>query len=96
MTTDEDYAIYEGSLDDFYSHEPKVCSTEGATTMTIEPGAGSRYYLVVPRNELREGSYGRRSNGAEVAQCMGQGVKRNPLALGGATGRATGGLSIRS
>jgi hypothetical protein len=60
-----DYEIYEGSIGDFTSHAPRLCSTGGATTATLTPSAGNTYYLVVPANGVREGSYGRRSDGVE-------------------------------
>ncbi len=62
---DSDYAIYQGVLGDFESHVPKACTTGGLLTATISTGAGSAYYLVVPRNSFREGSYGRTSDGTE-------------------------------
>jgi hypothetical protein len=34
-------------------------------TETFAPGAGNRYYLVVPRNAAAEGSYGTRSGAIE-------------------------------
>jgi hypothetical protein len=60
-----DYEVYEGSIGDFTSHAPRLCSTAGATTATLTPAAGNTYYLVVPANGVREGSYGRRSDGFE-------------------------------
>ena len=64
-TDDSDYAIYEGVLGDFESHVPIACTTGGLLTATIAPRVGSAYYLVVPRNAFREGSYGRSSDGME-------------------------------
>jgi hypothetical protein len=63
---DSDYEVYEGSLGDFGSHVPLLCSTDGNTSATVSPGAGNRYFLVVPRNGRREGSYGTRSDGSEI------------------------------
>jgi hypothetical protein len=63
--SDTDYGIYEGTLGAFPSHHPVVCSTSGALSKTFAPGAGNRYYLVVPRNASREGSYGKNSSGSE-------------------------------
>ena len=60
-TTDENYAVYEGTIGNFTSHVPLVCSTSGLTTATVLPGAGNTYYLVVPNNRAVEGSYGRDS-----------------------------------
>jgi hypothetical protein len=61
---DIDYAVYEGTIGEgFTSHAPLTCSTGGATTITIAPGPGSHYYLIVPLNGLREGSYGFDSSG---------------------------------
>jgi hypothetical protein len=55
---DFDHAIYEGTLGDFSSHMPVACSTGGLTSVTFSAGSGDRYYLVVPRNTVSEGSYG--------------------------------------
>jgi hypothetical protein len=55
---DSDYEIYEGAIGDFASHSPRLCSTGGATSGTLTPAAGDRYYLVVPRSADSEGSYG--------------------------------------
>jgi hypothetical protein len=60
-----DYNVYEGALGSFYSHFSKVCSTGGATTATITPAAGGRYFIVVPTDGTNEGSYGRDSSGME-------------------------------
>ncbi len=56
--SDTDFAIYEGPLGTFTDHESLVCSTGGATTLPVTPSSGDRYYLVVPTNGSREGSYG--------------------------------------
>ncbi|MCZ6669512.1 MAG: hypothetical protein O6947_00595, partial [Acidobacteria bacterium] len=63
--TDTDFAIYEGTMGDFNSHLPVFCSTGGATALTFTPAAESTYYLVVPKNLDREGSYGTGKLGAE-------------------------------
>ena len=63
IANDGDYAIYEGTLGTFTSHLPKSCDTGGATTTTVTPAPGSTYYIVVPRNGAREGSYGLDSTG---------------------------------
>ncbi len=68
VASDTDYAVYEGLLGDFTSHIPvnnpnPFCTTSGATTAMITPGTGSRYYLVVPQGDVREGSYGSDSGG---------------------------------
>jgi hypothetical protein len=70
-STDNDYEVYEGVLGQFASHTPRVCSTNGATTTTFSPSAGSSYYLVVPRNPSKEGSYGDGSGGMERPQGLG-------------------------
>ena len=62
---DNDYEIYEGSLDGMYDHAPVYCTTGGQTTSVLEPAQGhDTYYLVVPTNTSQEGSYGRDSAGA--------------------------------
>ncbi len=67
-TTDTDYEVYEGTLGDYYSHTQKFCSTGGAVTSTFPQTGESTYYLIVPRNAAREGSYGRASDGSERPQ----------------------------
>lgn len=66
--TESDYEIYEGTLGSYYSHTQIFCTTGGATTKTLAQPAGSTYYLVVPKNADKEGSYGRSSGGAEIPQ----------------------------
>jgi hypothetical protein len=64
--TDGDYDVYEGTVGgNFTSHVPLVCTTSGNTGASFVPGAGNRYYLVVPTNGSSEGSYGRGIAGAE-------------------------------
>jgi formate-dependent nitrite reductase cytochrome c552 subunit len=64
-TSDTDYAIYEGALGDFTSHVPRICSTGGATSVTLPAVGASSYLLVLPHNGIWEGSHGTRSNGGE-------------------------------
>jgi hypothetical protein len=66
--TDTDYAIYEGTIGNFTSHTSRFCTTDGATTKTFVPAAARSYYLVVPLNEVSEGSYGFQSGGVERPQ----------------------------
>ena len=63
--SDSDYDIYEGTLGDYASHEPRFCSTGGQTTKTLTPSGGNTYYLVVPRNSVWEGSFGTASGGTQ-------------------------------
>ncbi len=63
--TDTDYGVYEGSIGVYYSHTERLCTTGGLVGVTLTPGAGDRYYLVVPRNAASEGSYGHTSDGDE-------------------------------
>jgi hypothetical protein len=62
---DTDFEVYEGRIGDFYSHAAKTCTTGGITGAAVDPGPGNTYYLVVPRNNLREGSYGHQADGLE-------------------------------
>ena len=62
ISTDVDYAVYEGTLGAWYNHAPRSCTTAGATTLTLAPGAGDQYFLVVPTDTISEGSYGWRSS----------------------------------
>ena len=68
VPSDSDYEIYEGTVSDFESHTPVVCSTVGDTTLTFTPAAQSTYYVVVPRSPTQEGSYGTDSDGNERPQ----------------------------
>ena len=56
--------MYEGTLGTWYNHAAVTCSTSG-TSATIAPGAGNRYYLVVPHASSVEGSYGKGVANAE-------------------------------
>jgi len=62
---DDDFAVYDGPLGTFGSCQPVTCSTQGLTSFTYAPDPGDRYFLVVPRNQAREGSYGYRGDGTE-------------------------------
>jgi hypothetical protein len=62
--TDDDYEIYEGTIEGLYDHEALFCTTGGATTITFTPSPGNTYYLVVPSGLGVEGSYGK-SDGVE-------------------------------
>jgi hypothetical protein len=69
--TDDDYAVYEGVGPDFTSHVSRLCSTGGSNAATLFPGgAALTYYLVVPRQATREGSYGHASDGTERPQAL--------------------------
>lgn len=60
-----DYAVYEGLLSDPESKQQRQCSTGGATSTTLTPSAGQRFYLVVATDSGAEGSYGQASDGGE-------------------------------
>jgi hypothetical protein len=76
--TDSDYAIYEGTIGNFTSYSPRMCSTGLATTASLHSTPGSHFYLVVPSNGFREGSYGTNGFGqqrpAGTAACFPQAV----------------------
>ncbi len=66
VSSDSDYAVYEGLLGNFVSHVPvgdSFCTTQGMQQLTITPASGNRYYIVVPLGEAHEGSYGAASDG---------------------------------
>jgi len=69
-TPSDDYAVYEGPLGSFSSHASATCSTGGASSWTLTPAAGSRYFLVVPLRADREGSYGLTSAGERPAAAV--------------------------
>jgi glucose/arabinose dehydrogenase len=60
-----DYSVHEGLIGAWYSHDKRLCSTNGATAATLTPRAGNTYYLIVPLDRTREGSYGEDSSGDE-------------------------------
>jgi hypothetical protein len=62
---DTDFVVYEGSLGSPASPVPLGCSTLGATSVTITPSEGNRFYLVVPNDGALEGSYGKGIGGLE-------------------------------
>lgn len=64
------YGIYEGTfpIAGAYNHRANTCPAGTSTTATITPGAGNRYYLVVPRTAAAEGSYGKDSANHEIPQ----------------------------
>jgi hypothetical protein len=64
---DNDHGIYEGLLGSFGSHVPVTCFAGASTSASVTPGAGNRYYVVVPANASFEGSYGLDSSGTERA-----------------------------
>jgi len=68
LSSDDDYEIYEGPIGRFTIRRSIVCSTNGLTSYTYPSDPGDRYFLVVPRNSAREGSYGRSGNGVERSQ----------------------------
>jgi len=78
LAGDVDYEVYEGTLGDFASHDQFLCGTGGTTSATFGAPAGSVYYLVVPSNGFREGSYGVDGAGAPrpagVTTCLPQSV----------------------
>jgi hypothetical protein len=80
-TGDTNYEVYEGSVGSWYSHIPVTCAT-GGTSSTFPAAAGNRYYLVVPTNGAREGSYGKNSSSVErpvgSAACVPQTVGNCP------------------
>jgi hypothetical protein len=63
-----DYAVYEGAVGSWYSHVPAACSTYAKTSVSIAPGGGNRYYLVVPLTQGEEGTYGHDSSGSPIPQ----------------------------
>jgi len=79
-TLDTDFAVYAGAIGDFTSHEPVMCSTAGQESSwrysrptlgivgeptAIFSAADDSYFLVVPQNGAREGSYGLDSDSLE-------------------------------
>ncbi len=64
---DDDFAVYTGPLGDFADPQPLSCGTGGFTRAIVAAPPESSYFLVVPLNAFREGSYGTDSEGRERA-----------------------------
>lgn len=70
-----DFAVYEGALGSWYSHDAVACTTGGVLTATFAPAEGGAYYLVAPLQDSAEGSCGSDSSGTQrppaAAGCRG-------------------------
>jgi hypothetical protein len=60
-----DFAVYEGTLGSWYSHQAVACTTGGILAATVAPGVGGRYYLVTPLGGSTEGNCGSDSAGTQ-------------------------------
>ncbi len=82
LATDTDYEVYGGQLGNYMGHTPITCSTGGALTTSFVPAAGNIFYLVVPTNGFREGSYDTDGMGfprsASTSACLPQSVAACP------------------
>ncbi|HZN54864.1 MAG TPA: hypothetical protein VFB67_06035 [Candidatus Polarisedimenticolaceae bacterium] len=69
-----DYGIYEGTIGTWPSHHSKKCDDlPPLLTEDVTPQLASSYYLVVPQNDLEEGSYGLATSGERAIgapQCI--------------------------
>ncbi len=78
LGTDTDYVVYEGTLGSWYSHVPALCSTGGALSAVWRAAPYDTYYLIAPRNAVREGSHGVTGTGLErptgPATCLAQAI----------------------
>jgi hypothetical protein len=65
LDTATDYGIWEGTLNEWYSHSAVDCEDdEGDLTEQITAGSGDRYFLVAPLSGSYEGGLGEDSTGA--------------------------------
>ena len=83
VASDSDYEVYEGTLLSFGTRAPRTCSTGGALTYGLTPAAGDTYYLVVPANASREGSYGTDSSNVQRPPAAGACLLQARRACGG-------------
>lgn len=71
-----DYAVFSGTLGNWYDHTIVTCTTGGATSADVGATPGDRYFLIVPLTSVEEGSYGLDSDGFErprgIATCRAQ------------------------
>jgi hypothetical protein len=58
------YAVYEGAIGTWYSHEARLCAV-AALFATLSPFGGNRYYLVAPVTGPFTGSLGIGAGGTE-------------------------------
>lgn len=65
LDSDTDYQVYEGDLAELPSHTSRLCSTGGERSVVLQPAGADTYYLIVPTNGVREGSYGTDSGDVE-------------------------------
>lgn len=78
LSSDTDFEIYQGRLGEFYSHEALRCTTGNRTSAGIPAPSQDAYFLVVPSNNINEGSYGRGSDDVQrpvgIPACLPQGI----------------------
>lgn len=60
-----EYAVDEGEIGTWYSHQARTCTSSGALVTTLSPFGGNRYYLVAPVVGSFTGSLGASSAGTE-------------------------------
>lgn len=63
------HAVYDGQIGDWTSHVPRACGAISQFFLSV--GNGDRYFLVVPMDDLTEGSYGTDSAGNERPAAIG-------------------------
>jgi hypothetical protein len=67
------YAVHEGAIGTWYSHEARQCTAGGTLSTTLAPFGGDRYYLIAPIAGGFTGSLGTSSAGTErpdgIASC---------------------------
>ena len=77
-----DWAIYEGTIGNWGASFARACSTNQGNFYSVPVPSFSAFYLVVPKNGGREGSYGKTSAGLErppaVNACLPQNVAACP------------------
>lgn len=78
----QDFAVYRGGIGNFTSHQPLACTTGRNPSYLAQGAPNGSYFLVVPRTNAAEGSYGRASTRAErppsSAACVVQDVATCP------------------
>ncbi len=78
----QDFAVYRGTLGTYSSYSSLACTTGQASSFLAESAPDGSFFLIVPRTNAAEGSYGRLSSGAErppaAAACAPQEVATCP------------------
>ena len=80
-----DHVVYSGALSSVSSMAWDLadCAAGTSGSATVDVGEGSRFFIIVGRDELAESSYGRDAQGVERPEAQGMATCDMPQELGG-------------